>query len=53
MSLFKTCLLITRGKIQENIKNKLKIIASTWNAELELLDGSYSVSDIQDFIEYT
>ena len=27
--------------------NKLKIIAPTWNDEFELLDGSYSVSDIQ------
>ena len=32
--------------------NKLKIIAPTWNVELELPDGSYSVSDIQDYIEY-
>ena len=32
--------------------NKLKIIPPTWNEELELLDGSYSVSDIQDSIEY-
>ena len=32
--------------------NKLKIIAPTRNDEFELPDGSYSVSDIQDFIEY-
>ena len=32
--------------------NKLKIIAPTWNDEFELPDGSYSVSDIQDYIEY-
>ena len=37
----------------ENIKksyknNKSKISAPTWNEELELLDGSYSISDIQD-----
>ena len=30
--------------------NKLKIIAPTWNDEFELLDGSYSVPDIQDYI---
>ena len=30
--------------------NKLKIIAPTWNDEFELPDGSYSVSDIQDYI---
>ena len=32
--------------------NKLKIIAPTWNDEFELPDVSYSVSDIQDYIEY-
>ena len=29
--------------------NKFKMLAPTWNDELELPDGSYSVSDIQDF----
>ena len=42
----------------ENIKisynnNKFKISAPTWNEELTLPDGSYSVSDIQDYFEYT
>ena len=37
---------------QQYKNNKLKIIAPTWNDEFELADGSYSVSDIQDFIEY-
>ena len=32
--------------------NKFKISASTWNDEFELPDGSYSVSDIQDYFEY-
>ena len=32
--------------------NKLKIIAPTWNDEFEFPDGSYSVSDIQDYIEF-
>ena len=31
--------------------NKLKMIAPTWNSEFELADGSYSVSDIQDFFK--
>ena len=31
--------------------NKLKIIAPTKNDEFELLDGSFSVADIQDYIE--
>ena len=33
-------------------KNKFKISASTWSEEFELPDGSYSVSDIQDYFEY-
>ena len=32
--------------------NKLKISAPTRNDEFELPDGSYSVSDIQDYFEY-
>ena len=32
--------------------NKFKISAPTWSAEFELPDGSYSVSDIQDYFEY-
>ena len=32
--------------------NKFKISAPTWNKEFELTDGSYSVSDIQDYFEY-
>ena len=51
MLFFNTYLFITHGKIYE--KNKLKIIAPTWNDEFELPDGSYSVSVIQDYIEYT
>ena len=32
--------------------NKFEISAPTWNDEFELPDGSYSVSDIQDYFEY-
>ena len=32
--------------------NKFKISAPTWNDEFELLDGSYSISDIQYYFEY-
>ena len=32
--------------------NKFKISAPTWNDEFELPDGSYSVSDVQDYFEY-
>ena len=31
---------------------KFKILAATCNKEFELPDGSYSVSDIQDYFEY-
>ena len=46
--------MITRKTHKKQYKqNKLKIIAPTWNHEFELPDGSYSVSDIQDYMEYT
>ena len=32
--------------------NKFKISAPTWSEEFALPDGSYSVSDIQDYFEY-
>ena len=32
--------------------NKFKISAPTWNEDFELPDGSYSVSNIQDYIKY-
>ena len=32
--------------------NKFKISAPTWNYEFKLPDGSYSISDIQDYFEY-
>ena len=43
----------TWKNIKQQYKNsKLKIIAPTWNDEFESLDGSYSVSNIQHYIEY-
>ena len=53
MLLFKTCLFITCKKNlrQQYESNKLKIIAPTWNDEFELPDCSYSVTDIQDYID--
>ena len=39
--------------IKESCKdNKFKISAPTWNEEFELPDGSYSLSDIQDYFKY-
>ena len=34
------------------INNKFKISAPTWNDEFELPDGSYAVSNIQDYFKY-
>ena len=43
----------TRKNIKSSYNNnKFKISASTWNEESKLPDGSYSVSDIQDYFEY-
>ena len=39
--------------IQKSYKNnKFKTFVPTWNDEFELPDGSYSMSDIQDYFEY-
>ena len=32
--------------------NKFKILAPTWNDTFDLPDGSYSISDIQDYFEF-
>ena len=32
--------------------NKFEISAPTWNEEFQLPDGSYSVSDYQEYFEY-
>ena len=32
--------------------NRFKTSAPAWNQKLELPDGSYSTSDIQDYFEY-
>ena len=42
----------TWKNIKSTQNNKFKISTSTWNDEVELPDGSYSVSDIQDYFEY-
>ena len=41
------------GNIKSSYNNnKFKISTPTWDDEFELPDGSYSVSDIQDYFEY-
>ena len=43
----------TWKNIKKSYKNnKFKISSLTWNEEFELLDGSYSISEIQDYFEY-
>ena len=42
----------TWKNIKSSYNNKFKISAPTWNDKFELPDGSYSVSDIQDYFEY-
>ena len=34
------------------LANLIKISVSTWNDTSDLLDGSYSISDIQDYFEF-
>ena len=46
-------LVFTWRNIKNSYKNnKFKISAPTWSDEFELPDGSYSISDIQDYFEY-
>ena len=33
-------------------KNKFRIFTLTWNDVFDLSDGSYSISDIQDYFEF-
>ena len=43
----------TWKNIESSYKNnKFKISAPTWSDEFELPDGSYSISDIEDYFEY-
>ena len=43
----------TWGNIKRSYNNnRFKISAPTWSDEFELPEGSYSISDIQDYSEY-
>ena len=49
----KYVLLYMEKYIKKSYKNdKFKISAPAWTEEFELPDGSYSVSDIQDYFKY-
>ena len=41
-----------RNMRQEYKNNKIKRIDQMWNDELESTDGSYSVSDMEDYVKY-
>ena len=51
MLLFKSFYYTRKNKRKQQKNNKLKIVTPTWNNKFELPDGSYSVSDIQDYIK--
>ena len=52
IALSNLCIYYTWKNIKSSYNNnKFKISAPTWNDEFELPDGSYSVSDIQDYFE--
>ena len=42
----------TWKNIKRSYNDKFKISAPTWNKKFELLDRSYSISDIQDYFKY-
>ena len=42
----------TWKNIKSAYKKKFKIFAPTWNDKFNLSDGSYYISDIQDYFEY-
>ena len=53
VALSNLCIYYTWNYVKSSYNNnKLKISAPTWSKEFELPDGSYSVSDIQDYFEY-
>ena len=41
-----------KNRKSEYNNNKFKISAPTWNDTFDLPDGSYSISDIQDYFEF-
>ena len=53
MALANLSIYYTWKKIKSTYNNnKLKILAPTWNETFDLPDGSYNISEIQDYIEY-
>ena len=53
VALFNLSIYYTWRNIKVSYKNnEFKISAPTWSDEFELPDGSYTISDIQDYFEY-
>ena len=53
MLLYQILVFTLYGKTKSSCNNnKFKISAPTWSEEFKLPDGSYSISDIQDYFEY-
>ena len=53
IALLNLSIFYTQKKIKSSYNNnKFRVSAPTLNDEFELRDGSYSVSDIQDYFEY-
>ena len=53
MALANASIYYTWTNIKSEYKNnKFKISAPTWNDTFDLPDGSYSISDIQDYFEF-
>ena len=52
MALANLSIYYTWKNIKSEYKNKFKISAPTWNDTFDLPDGSYLISDIQDYFEF-
>ena len=53
MALTILCIYYTWKNVKSTYNNtKFKISAPTWNETFDLPDGSYNISEIQDYIEY-
>ena len=52
MTLGNLSIYYTWKNVKSTHNNKFKISAPTWNKTFDLPDGSYNISEIQDYIEY-
>ena len=52
MALANLSIYYTWKNVKSIYKNKFKISAPTWNETFDLPDGSYNISEIQDYTEY-